>query len=325
MKIIITPGEPAGIGPDCVLMCAQSASHIERVVVADPDLLHARAKQLNLSLQLTSFSPDAPFKQQAPGELSILPVILDAPCTPGVLNSQNSLYVLACLDAAIDACVANHVHALVTGPIHKGVINDAGIKFSGHTEYLAQRTHTQQVVMMLARGALRIALVTTHIPLHAVSQHITATHLENVIRILHHDLKRLYGLSNPKINITGLNPHAGEGGHMGREEIEIIAPVIENLKQQGLLLTGPSSADTAFTPQHIAQYDATLVMYHDQGLPVIKSHGFGDTVNITLGLPILRTSVDHGTALSLAGTGQCDSSSLNVALSLATKFAQAGV
>ena len=322
LRIALTPGEPAGIGPDLVIQLAQQAMAIELVIIADPQLLLDRAQQLKLPLSLRIFDKDQPPRSSAAAELCILPVKLVQPCVTGHLNSANSHYVLATLNVAIDGCLDKTFAAMVTAPVHKAIINDAGIAFSGHTEYLAHRTGIEQVVMMLATEGLRVALVTTHLPLQAVPAQITAAHLEKIIVILHRDLQQFFGLSQPKITVLGLNPHAGEGGHMGREEIDHIIPCLQKLRAEGMALIGPLPADTAFTAKHLADCDAVLAMYHDQGLPVLKYKGFGNAVNITLGLPIIRTSVDHGTALDLAGSGLADTGSLETALEVATTMAQ---
>ena len=321
-RIALTPGEPAGIGPDLAIQLAQDAQAVELVVIADPELLQQRAAQLKLPLTLRPFDP-----QQAPtptgkSELCVMPVTLAQPCTAGVLNSDNAQYVLSTLAIATDGCLDNTFAAMVTAPVHKAIINDAGIAFSGHTEFLAQRTCSEQVVMMLATDGLRVALVTTHLPLADVAEQIKANHLDTIIRILQRDLQQYFGLSTPKITVLGLNRHAGEGGHMGREEIDEIIPCMEKLRGEGFQLTGPLPADTAFSQKHLSQCDAVLAMYHDQGLPVLKYKGFGNAVNITLGLPIIRTSVDHGTALDLAGTGNADLGSLQTALRYAINMVE---
>lgn len=306
LRIAITAGEPAGIGPDIILMLLQEQQwpEVELVVIADPDMLQARAKQLGVAM------PDC----------TILPVKCDAPVETGVLNPANAGYVLKTLRRAVEGCLTGEFAAMVTAPLHKGVINDAGIPFTGHTEYLAELTNAPLPVMMLAADDLRVALATTHVPLQAVSSLITQDTLTQVLTILHKDMQQKFGIANPHILVCGLNPHAGEGGHLGREEIEIISPVIECLQQQGMHLTGPLPADTLFTPRHLQGADAVLAMYHDQGLPVLKYAGFGKAINITLGLPIIRTSVDHGTALHLAGTGQAETGSLQAAIDLAVRL-----
>ncbi|MDR7088026.1 MULTISPECIES: 4-hydroxythreonine-4-phosphate dehydrogenase PdxA [Cellvibrio] len=322
-RIALTPGEPAGIGPDLIIALAQQAQQHEIVAIADPHLLQTRAQQLGLSLTLREVNlQDAP-RPSAAGELAILPVTLAEPAVPGKLNVHNASYILRTLDAAIEGCVAGHFAALVTGPVQKSIINDAGIAFSGHTEYLAEKTHTEKVVMMLATEGLRVALATTHLPLKDVAAAITEDELTQVTEILHRDMQVQFGIAQPRILVCGLNPHAGEGGHLGREEIEVIEPVLKQLRARGMNLIGPLPADTLFTPKYLDHADAVLAMYHDQGLPVLKYKGFGQAVNITLGLPIIRTSVDHGTALDLAATGKADLGSLRTALSYALAMVQA--
>ena len=322
LRIAITPGEPAGIGPDLVIALAQQPYPAQLVAIADPDLLQQRAAQLKLPLSLTEFDPSKPATASVAGELQVMPVALAQPCRAGELNPANGPYVLATLEAAISGCQQQVFNAMVTAPVHKGNINDAGVTFSGHTEFLAAQTDTELVVMMLATEGLRVALVTTHLPLSAVPAAITQQHLTRIARILHRDLQQSFGLAEPRITVLGLNPHAGESGHMGREEIDVIIPAMQQLRAEGMLLEGPLPADTAFTPKHLEHCDAVLAMYHDQGLPVLKYKGFGNAVNITLGLPIIRTSVDHGTALDLAGTGKADLGSLQTALRYAIEMAQ---
>lgn len=322
-RIAITPGEPAGIGPDLLVALAQTAQTAQLIAVASPQLLQQRAALLGLPLALKPWTPAQPPAAHTAGELWVLPIELGAAVTPGVLDITNSRYVIDTLAQAIDGCARGEFDALVTAPVHKGVINDAGIPFSGHTEFFAERTHTDEVVMMLATETLRVALVTTHLPLAQVSRHITPAHLRRVVEILHADLRDKFGIATPRILVLGLNPHAGEGGHLGREEIEVIEPCLRELRARGLLLEGPLPADTAFTPKYLQNADAVLAMYHDQGLPVLKYQGFGRAVNITLGLPVIRTSVDHGTALDLAGSGDADSGSLHAALALAIRLAAA--
>lgn len=318
IRLAFTPGEPAGIGPDLAVIIAQQGSPHEIVAFADPELLINRAQQLGLPLTLRkpSSSP-TPLK---PSELAICELSTRSPVTPGRLNQTNSHYVLDTLTQATQACLTGYCQALITGPVHKGVINDSGITFSGHTEFLAEHTKTPLVVMMLASEGLRVALTTTHLPLADVPKTITPQLLTDVITILHRDLVAKFALPDPRILVCGLNPHAGEGGHMGREEIETIQPVLEQLRSRGMKLIGPLPADTLFTPHHLKQADAVLAMYHDQGLPVLKYQGFGKAVNITLGLPIIRTSVDHGTALDLAGTGNVNCGSLQTALEYAVNL-----
>lgn len=323
LRLAITPGEPAGIGPDLVVSIAQQASPHEYVVIADPDLLQSRALALNLPLTIRQFDPQLAPRPLAAGELCVAPVTLAAPVQAGTLNAANASYVLQTLDMAIDHCQRGITDAVVTAPVHKGIINEAGIPFSGHTEYLAEKTATPKVVMMLATEDLRVALVTTHIPLAQVPTAVTAENLTETLRVLHASLSRDFAFTAPRILVCGLNPHAGEGGHMGREEIDVIEPVLDELRQQGMNLIGPLPADTLFTPNVLSRGDAVLAMYHDQGLPVLKAQGFGRAVNVTLGLPIVRTSVDHGTALDLAATGKADSGSLQTAIQLAATMARA--
>ncbi|MBK0001112.1 4-hydroxythreonine-4-phosphate dehydrogenase PdxA [Erwinia sp. S43] len=316
-RVVITPGEPAGIGPDLIVQLAQQAWPVELVICADSELLRTRAAALHLPLTLREYQPDMPAQPQSAGTLTVLPLPLAQPVTAGELCVDNSHYVLASLARACDGCLNGEFAALITGPVHKGVINDAGIPFSGHTEFFAERAGCDRVVMMLATEELRVALATTHLPLKDVSAAITRESLHEVITILHADLQSKFGSREPHILVCGLNPHAGEGGHMGREEIDTIIPALDELRQRGLNLTGPLPADTLFQPKYLQNADAVLAMYHDQGLPVLKYQGFGRAVNITLGLPFIRTSVDHGTALELAGSGQADAGSFKTALNLA--------
>ena len=321
LRICITPGEPAGIGPDLCVQLAQRTLACEIVVVADRDMLEARAQALGLPLQTFLFDPYAAPEAHYPGTINVISIPLAVPCTPGQLDVANASYVRDTLRRATIGCMNGDFAALVTGPVHKGVINDAGIPFIGHTEYLAQLTDSQQVVMMLVAPGLRVALATTHLPISEVSKALDAPLLERVLRVLHADLVQKFRITQPRILVCGLNPHAGEGGHLGREEIDIIEPVLDKLRNEGMTLTGPMAADTLFTPKNLANADAVLAMYHDQGLPVLKYMGFGKAVNITLGLPIIRTSVDHGTALELAGRGGADVGSLEAALQLAIELA----
>jgi 4-hydroxythreonine-4-phosphate dehydrogenase len=316
-RLALTPGEPAGIGPDIVLAVAQQAWDAELVAIADPELLRERAGQLGLEIDLQRLEPDAAPVVHRPGTLKIDPVSLSAPALPGKLDPDNAPYVVQTLQRAVDGCSAGRYSAMVTGPVQKSVINDAGIPFTGHTEFLAAATGTSRVVMMLASRQMRVALATTHLPLKAVPAAITPELLTETLQILDQDLRVRFGIRNPVIAVLGLNPHAGEGGHMGREEIDTIIPVLETLRTAGMTLQGPLPADTAFNPNVIEQCDAIFAMYHDQGLPVLKYAGFGGAVNITLGLPIVRTSVDHGTALDLAGKGKADPHSLVEAVGVA--------
>jgi len=321
-RVVITPGEPAGIGPDLAVQLAQRAWPVELVVCASPQLLLQRAAQLGLPLTLRVYDAAGEPEPQQAGTLTVLPVEIPQPVTPGTLCVANSHYVLETLARACDGCLSGEFSALITGPVHKGVINDAGIPFTGHTEFFAERAGAQRVVMMLATEQLRVALATTHLPLKDVAGAVTQDCLHEVITILHQDLKHKFAIAQPHIFVCGLNPHAGESGHMGREEIDTIIPALNALREQGIQLTGPLPADTLFQPKYLQHADAVLAMYHDQGLPVLKSQGFGEAINITLGLPFIRTSVDHGTALSLAGTGLAKSSSLQVAVDLALELAR---
>jgi len=313
--LALTPGEPAGIGPDLCIRFAQVERDFPLVAVADPRLLVERARMLGLPLAIREFAPGERAHGEA-GVLSVLPVELATQSRAGHPEPANAPYVLETLKRAADACLSERFAGLVTGPVHKGVINEAGIAFTGHTEFLAERAGVERVVMMLATPGLRVALATTHLPLRAVADAVTAERLEQVIRILHRDLGR-FGLERPRILVCGLNPHAGEGGHLGREETEIIGPVLERLRTEGMDLEGPLPADTLFVPRYLDKADAVLAMYHDQGLPVLKHKGFGKAVNITLGLPFIRTSVDHGTATDRAGTGRIDTGSLEYAIEVA--------
>ncbi|NEG92310.1 4-hydroxythreonine-4-phosphate dehydrogenase PdxA [Leclercia adecarboxylata] len=319
-RVVITPGEPAGIGPDLVVQLAQRSWPVELVICADASVLEARAKTLNLPLTLLPYQAEnAPLPQQA-GNLTLLPVPLRTPVVPGQLSTENGHYVVETLARACDGCLSGEFAALITGPVHKGVINDAGVAFTGHTEFFEARSHSAKVVMMLATEELRVALATTHLPIKAVSDAITPELLREVIAILHHDLRTKFGIADPHVLVCGLNPHAGEGGHMGTEEIDTIIPVLDEMRAQGMNLSGPLPADTLFQPKYLDHADAVLAMYHDQGLPVLKYQGFGRGVNITLGLPFIRTSVDHGTALDLAGQGKADVGSFITALNLAIKM-----
>ncbi|MBV7405535.1 4-hydroxythreonine-4-phosphate dehydrogenase PdxA [Enterobacter sp. ENT03] len=319
-RVVITPGEPAGIGPDLVVQLAQRDWPMELVVCADAELLTDRASQLGLSLSLLPWQPDNPPQAQRAGTITLLPVALREPVIPGQLSVANGAYVVETLARACDGCLNGEFAALVTGPVHKGVINDAGVPFTGHTEFFEERAQASKVVMMLATEELRVALATTHLPIKAVADAITPSLLRDVITILHHDLRTKFGIREPHVLVCGLNPHAGEGGHMGTEEIDTIIPVLEELRAQGMNLSGPLPADTLFQPKYLDHADAVLAMYHDQGLPVLKYQGFGRGVNITLGLPFIRTSVDHGTALELAGQGKAEVGSFITALNLAIKM-----
>ena len=334
--LVITAGEPAGIGPELCVQLAAASSGLPLLVIADKYLLQQRADQLGIHLQIREWTNDTDGSEK--GEvrrgtlttqhsadfpyLDVIHVPLAVPSVAGELNAANSAYVLTTLERAARGCQSGEFSGMVTAPVHKGIINDAGIPFTGHTEFLAELTATQQVVMMLAGGGMRVALVTTHLALREVPDAITAPLLESVVRIVQRDLQRRFGIQNPRILVAGLNPHAGEGGHMGREEIDIMIPVLDKLRAQGMNVSPPLPADTLFTPHKLAQCDCILTMYHDQGLPVLKHASFGQGVNITLGLPIIRTSVDHGTALDLAGTGKSSCGSLLEAITVAKQMAQ---
>lgn len=308
-----------------MLLAAQHDWPAELVVLADPELLQQRAQVLQLPLKLCRWQADAPPRAQRAGTLNIQPVPLQVPTVAGTLNPANSAYVIETLRQAVQGCMAETFQAMVTGPVQKSVINDAGIAFIGHTEFLAAETGTAQVVMMLATQQLRVALATTHLALKDVPAAITPQLLRQTLGILHRDLQHKFGIAAPRIAVLGLNPHAGEGGHMGREEIDTLIPVLDQLRAGGMDLLGPLPADTAFNPKVLDNCDAVFAMYHDQGLPVLKYSGFGRAINITLGLPIIRTSVDHGTALDLAGTGKADWHSLEQALSIACQMSTKGL
>jgi 4-hydroxythreonine-4-phosphate dehydrogenase len=319
--LAVAAGEPAGIGTD---LCLQLAQHGQALVIlADKNMLQQRASLLGLNVQLHDYDPE----QMSPlpsGHLRVLHVPTAQPVQAGQLNSANSPYVLDLLIRAMQGCQSGEFAGMVTLPVHKGIINDAGIPFTGHTEFLAEKLHTKQVVMMLVGGGLRVALATTHLPLRQIADAITPALLENVLHVIERDLMRRFGIAKPRILVAGLNPHAGEGGYLGREEIDIMIPVLNQLRAQGMNVSAPLPADTLFTPQRLAQCDCVLAMYHDQGLPVLKYASFGRGVNVTLGLPIIRTSVDHGTALELAGSGRAEAGSMLEAVQMAADMAQHG-
>jgi 4-hydroxythreonine-4-phosphate dehydrogenase len=315
--IAITPGEPAGVGPELCAALEPTEHAAQLVLIASRDLLEQAADRKGHSSTFAEYRPGS-----AEAGLQVLDVPLAAAAVPGELNPANGRSVIETIDRGVDGCVSGAFDALVTAPVHKGIINDCGIPFTGHTEYLAQRTATEEVVMMLAAGDLRVALVTTHLPLSQVPAAINRKRLQQTIRIVDRDLRDKFRLSRPRLLVCGLNPHAGEGGHLGREEIEIIEPALNELRTQGFDLSGPLLADTAFTRRHLDQADAVIAMYHDQGLPTLKYAGFGRSINITLGLPIIRTSVDHGTALDIAGTGKADGGSLKAAIACAVELCQ---
>lgn len=321
MRIAITSGEPAGIGPDLCVLIARKPFTAQLVFIGDPELFHQRAAIRELPLSIELFNPDS-YTIHQPGKLQVLPVSLKKPVSSGQLDKDNASYVISMLDTACQGCQDGFFDAMVTAPLHKGIINEAGLAFTGHTEYLAEKTGGLHPVMMLATPGLRVALVTTHAPLSAIPRLITQDRIIKVTRILNHDLRTRFQIDRPRIAVCGLNPHAGEGGHLGTEEIDTIIPALRHLASEGIDVRGPLPADTAFTPAQLHHCDVVLAMYHDQGLPVLKHQGFGDAVNITLGLPIIRTSVDHGTALDLAGTGKIDEGSLCVAIEMAIKMAR---
>ncbi|MEW6414306.1 MAG: 4-hydroxythreonine-4-phosphate dehydrogenase PdxA [Pseudomonadota bacterium] len=312
--IALTAGEPAGVGPDLCLALSQRPLPCRLTVLGDRDVLQSRASRLGIAVDLLQGDVVPPHR---PGHLHVRHIPVATPVTPGVPDPRNAAHVLALLDVALAGCRDGTYAAMVTAPVHKGVINDAGFAFTGHTEYLAERSGTPRVVMMLAGGGLRVALATTHLPLAAVADAITQPLLVEVIRILDADLRSKFGIMQPRIVVAGLNPHAGESGHLGREEIEVIEPVLDFLRGEGLTLVGPLPADTLFSRIRHEPCDAVLAMYHDQGLPVLKYASFGEGVNVTLGLPFIRTSVDHGTALDLAGTGRAEAGSLVAAIDMA--------
>ncbi len=332
LNLLVTPGEPAGIGPDVLLQWfvnrnPQSGTRV--IAVADPELLNERAAVLELSVELEILDQHNP-GTPSPDKLGVIPCPLATVVVPGRLDNKNAAYVINCLRIATDLCLSHKADALVTGPVQKSVINDAGMIFSGHTEYLAehcsqfiQADETIEPVMMLATPGLRVALVTTHLPLRQVADSISARKVRYCLEVLHSALINDFGIQQPRLLVAGLNPHAGENGHLGHEEQQIIAPVINECMKEGMHINGPLPADTLFTPKYLAQADAVLAMYHDQGLPVLKHMGFSQAVNITLGLPLVRTSVDHGTALDLAATGHADHGSLAYAIEVASELASA--
>ena len=321
LPIALTSGESAGIGPDLCLAVALHERDYPLVCLADRGLLQARAQLLGLSVAFQDYARGtAPTR--AAGELTVLHQPLGCAAIPGRLEARNAPAVLRLIERAAKGCLEGEFAALCTAPVQKSVINDAGLPFSGHTEYLAALCQAPQPVMLLVAGALRVALATTHLPLRAVADAITQDGLLAIVRILDADLRRLFGLERPRIGVCGLNPHAGERGHLGLEEQRVIEPAVAAARAQGLDVHGPYPADTLFVPRNLEAYDAVLAMYHDQGLPVLKHAGFGAAVNVTLGLPIIRTSVDHGTALELAGTGRADAGSLLAALELAVAMSE---
>lgn len=321
-RLVLTTGELAGVGPDIVLQAAMCDWPAALVAIGCKKTLSNRAKQIGVNLQLVPYNASTESSPHRGGCLPLIDLPLPVACAPGVLNPDNVSQVMAQLELATELCCVNECQAMVTAPVHKGVINSAGVIFSGHTEFLAELTGSDQPVMLLASSGLRIALATTHLPLRAVPEAITPESLEHTILTAHQGLRSVFSLDTPRITVLGLNPHAGEEGHIGREELDVIAPVCEALIARGLQISGPISADTAFNEQVRQSTDAYVAMFHDQGLPVIKSEGFGEIVNVTLGLPIIRTSVDHGTALSLAGTGEANAASMKAAISMAIEMTQ---
>ena len=314
--IALTAGEPAGIGPDLCAMYATERFEARLVILGDRDVIRERARMRSLPFDIP------PFERGAAAPVSMLHIPVAAPVEPGRLDSRNGRHVVALLDRALAGCMSREFDAMVTAPVQKSTINDSGLAFTGHTEYLADRTHAKQVVMLLAGGGLRVALATTHLALADVPRAITRERVESVLRVLEGDLRERFGIRRPRILVAGLNPHAGESGYLGREEIDVIAPVIESLAREGMDVAGPYPADTLFTPRALQGSDAQLAMYHDQGLAVLKHAAFGEAVNVTLGLPIIRTSVDHGTALDRAGRGEVDAGSLRAAIHLAIDLAR---
>ena len=320
-RIAVTAGEPAGIGPDLICALAATGHAAELIIIGDPELLANRAALLGCEVSIREYDPEATPQPAQAGELLVAPVALPAPCTAGSLNPDNGPYVLQTLQRAADGCLQGEFSGVVTTPVQKSTIAESGTPFSGHTEFFAEQCGTALPVMLLCADNLRVALVTTHLALTDVPKAITAERVGTITRTLHKDLQRLFGIAEPRIAVLGLNPHAGESGQLGREEIDIIIPTLDALRDAGLNLIGPLPADTAFNQDKLTGFDAVLAMYHDQGLPVLKHAGFGKAVNVTLGLPIVRTSVDHGTALDLAGSGLADAGSMRAALQLAIEFA----
>jgi 4-hydroxythreonine-4-phosphate dehydrogenase len=316
-KLILTTGEPAGIGPDLILAAAGEHWDAQLVAVGNEALLAERANMLGLSIELLPYNSTDTLQRHQAGRLPLIDLPLHAACRPGTPDVRNASHVLAQLDMAVSLCQSGECHAMVTAPVHKAVINDAGVPFSGHTEYLAAATGAEQSLMLLTSGDLRVALATTHLPLREVPDALHPQQLQHMLCTLHHELASRFGCEVPRITVLGLNPHAGEGGHLGSEDQAMITPVCDALRGEGLTILGPVPADSAFIPSVRAQTDAYLAMYHDQGLPVLKALGFHGAVNVTLGLPIVRTSVDHGTALDLAATGKADAGSLRAAIQTA--------
>lgn len=314
LPIVVTSGEPAGIGPDVTISALSQDWPVEIILVADPELIRERALKLNQNVNLSEWQSDAPSKTHQARQIKILPVQLKKPVTAGQLAVENAQYVIESLKKAADLCLRGKAKALVTAPVHKGILNEAGFTFSGHTEFLAALAKVPQTVMLFVTEELKVALVTTHLPLRAVPDAITAEKLTAIIKIVANDLKQKFSIEKPRILVAGLNPHAGEMGHLGNEEQLIISPVIKHMQNQGYAIEGPFPADTLFATEKLSNNDVILAMYHDQALPVVKYLGFGNAVNVTLGLPFVRTSVDHGTALPLAGSGRAESESMKKAI-----------
>lgn len=319
-RIIISPGEPAGVGPDITIKIAQQKWPAQLIVAGDPELLLSRAKHLGLPLNLEKFDVQESSAPHIPSSLKIIPLPLNVQAEPGKLNLENSAYVIKCLEIAADCCINQEVQALVTGPIQKSIINEAGIVFSGHTEFLAQRCQISDVIMLFVAEQMKVALLTTHLPLAEVPRAVTKEKLIHTLRLLNSEFKKRFFIENPRILVCGLNPHAGENGHLGREELDLIEPSLKQLRTEKINVIGPLPADTIFTEKYLENADVILAMYHDQALPVVKHLGFGKAVNVTLGLPIIRTSVDHGTALDIAGTNKADAGSLDTAIHLAIEL-----
>ncbi len=319
-RIVITTGDPAGIGPDIAILAAQQAWPAEIVVIADEELMTQRAQQINQPISLSVCDLKQAPEVHQPGKLKIIPVMLNMEAQPGKLNPANSWYVIRSLETAVTLCESGDAHAMVTGPVNKLVINKTGVPFTGHTEFLAKRCNVTHTVMMFVTEQMKVALATTHVPIAKLSSAITKKNLRSTITVLSDELKKRFQLAAPKIFVCGLNPHAGEGGYLGSEEIDIITPLLDEMRAQGFNLIGPLPADTLFTPKYLQQADAVLAMYHDQALPIVKYASFGHAVNITLGLPFIRTSVDHGTAIDIAGKGAADAGSMAAAINLAIKL-----
>jgi len=319
-RLAVTPGEPAGIGPDLLIEAVQESWPVQLVGVCNANLIRERARRLGKHIEIRKFDPLVDPQPAEAGVLYLVDIPLAEQATAGQLSKANAAYVLQCLEEATSGCLTGKFSGLVTGPVQKSIINEAGIRFSGHTEFLAERSGISKVVMMLATSRLRVALVTTHLPLQAVPKAITQEEVSLSLTILHQELVEKFGLANPRILVCGLNPHAGEGGHLGNEEIDVIQPALESARQQGVQIHGPLPADSLFTPAVLKTGDAVLAMYHDQGLGPFKALSFGESVNVTLGLPFVRTSVDHGTALDLAGTGRANASSLKAAIEMANQL-----